>query len=292
MKKIIITLVILLINIPFIKAETIEEKILENKTYINNEGVAISQENYDKIKDLLKDDEIENIDANIYDKIKNSEKAVAYETTIIKTEYIKIGNDTFVIDQEIIGNDNLNDISVTSATEGSVVHTTNYKQLHLWVFSNSDGTYTFVIQNSWKKIPSNKSFDVLAFRWEGNVTENKNTIYGEQNYKTSTSQVNPPYIEYQYGNGNYKYESNGVGLSQNLVNGDYYYVNQLEITASCSGTIKIYGTYQHAQGNLTLLDSKSYSISSGGLGNVLYYSNSTIRNTYDNMQGLSVSFIA
>ena len=163
----------MLINIPFIKAETIEEKILENKTYINNEGVAISQENYDKIKDLLKDDEIENIDANIYDKIKNSEKAVAYETTIIKTEYIKIGNDTFVLDQEITGNDNLNDISVTSTTEGSVVHTTNYKQLHLWVFSNSDGTYTFVIQNSWKKIPSNKSFDVLAFRWEGNVTENE-----------------------------------------------------------------------------------------------------------------------
>lgn len=292
MKKTIIFLVMLLINIPFVNAETIEEKILENKTYTNNEGVTINQENYNKIKDLLEDIEIENIDENIYQKINNSEKAVAYETTIIETEYVKIGNDTFVLNQKVITNDELNDISTASTTEGSVVHTTSYKQLHLWVFSNSDGTYTFVIQNSWKKIPSNKSFDVLAFRWEGTVTENKNTIYGEQIYKISTSQVNPPFIEYQYGNGNYKYESNGVGLSQNLVNGDYYYVNQLEITASCSGTIKLYGTYQHAQGDLTLSDSKSYSISSSGLGNVLYYSNSTIRNTYDNMQGISVSFIA
>lgn len=164
--------------------------------------------------------------------------------------------------------------------------------MHLWVFLNDNGSHTFVIQNSWKKIPTTKSFDVIALRWEGSVVETQSSTYGEQIYKNTTSQVNPPYITYQYNNGNYNYLDNGVGLSQNLVNGDYYYVNQLEITAYCSGTINVYGTYQHAQNSLTLTESKSYTLNSSGLGNVLYYSNSTIRNSYDNMQGISVSFIA
>ena len=52
-----------------------------------------------------------------------------------------------------------------------------------------------------------------------------------------------------------------------------------------------YVTYQHATSALTLANSKSYTFSSSGLGGVLYYSNSTIRNKYDGMQGLSMNYV-
>ena len=56
-------------------------------------------------------------------------------------------------------------------------------------------------------------------------------------------------------------------------------------------TMAGYVTYQQASSALTLANSKSYTFSSSGLGGVLYYSNSTIRNKYDGMQGLSMNYV-
>lgn len=51
-----------------------------------------------------------------------------------------------------------------------------------------------------------------------------------------------------------------------------------------------YGTYQHARNsNITLTQAKSYTFNSNGLGGVVYFNNSTVKNYYDGMQGLSSS---
>lgn len=52
----------------------------------------------------------------------------------------------------------------------------------------------------------------------------------------------------------------------------------------------VYGSYQHASNsNITLAQAKSYSIQAGGLGNVIYFSNATVRKYYDGMQGVSTT---
>ena len=51
----------------------------------------------------------------------------------------------------------------------------------------------------------------------------------------------------------------------------------------------VFTTYQHAQSSLTRDQSKSYTLSPGGLGDVLYYSNTTIRNKYDDMSGIELT---
>lgn len=49
----------------------------------------------------------------------------------------------------------------------------------------------------------------------------------------------------------------------------------------------MYVTYQHSRNyNTTLPESKSYSFGSSGLGGVLVYNQSYIKNMYDNMPGI------
>lgn len=87
---------------------------------------------------------------------------------------------------------------------------------------------------------------------------------------------------------NYQEFSKGAGISQNLVNNSTYYYHTLAATVSCSaGTI--YGSYQHAQGNLTLAQSKSYILSSNGYGGVVKFTDSTALSTYDKMGGISLT---
>lgn len=87
MKKIIIAL-IFAINITIVNAQTTDSKINSTWTYENKNGIIINENNYDKIKEVMTLEELENIDENIYKKIENSDKVVAYETITIETKYI------------------------------------------------------------------------------------------------------------------------------------------------------------------------------------------------------------
>jgi hypothetical protein len=49
----------------------------------------------------------------------------------------------------------------------------------------------------------------------------------------------------------------------------------------------VYGAYEHATSEVTLAQSKKYSIASGGMGNVFDFKNS-VWNKYDNTPGLHV----
>lgn len=65
---------------------------------------------------------------------------------------------------------------------------------------------------------------------------------------------------------------------------------QLELHLAKPVGDPMYATYQHARNsNITLSQAKSYTFKSGGLGNVVYFSNSTVRNYYDGMQGVQAN---
>lgn len=288
MKKTLFAILMMLL-VTNVNASSIESEIYEKGQYTNTNNVTIDLDNYNKIKSLMSESEIENIDARFYEAIKVSNDIKNIESAIIESTYLTVGNDEFLVNENILTQDEYN-TRVKSRTSENDVYKIEYKQIHLMASEENNEKMSFYIQNVWQKTPKIKSFDVIALRWSGTVTPDKNSANGIQDYKSTLQQVNPPTITYANTSGNMKYFSNGVGLSQNLVDDASYYVNVLSINATCSGIVNLYGTYQHAQSDLSLTQSQNYTISSSGLGKVLYYSDTSIRNTYDNTAGLLVSF--
>ncbi len=122
---------------------------------------------------------------------------------------------------------------------------------------------------------------------KNNIEITSEDYSGEQEFKRDGT---ISYVNYPDTDDNYEVFSHGIGLSQNLVDNASNYYNSLDIYAECTGNVTLYGTYQHAVTDLTLSDSKRYTLGADGMGNVLIFANNTIANKYDNTQGLNISF--
>ena len=288
MKKIIFALIILL-SIPKVNALSIEEKILRDGYYINSESVTIDLENYNKIKDKMSEIEIENMTSRTYEIIEDSIELAAYEEAVFETKYTTIAGDVFILEENELSLEEYENLS-QNPQPASISYETTYK--YLKIFATKEGTqkYQISVQNNWKKIPANKSFDVIAVRWGSGVVNLGTDYSGVQDYKITPTEVNPDSVDYIQGETpNFKTSSNGLGLSQNLVNGEYYYTNVLTAMITCSGTVDLYGAYQHAQGDVTLAQSQQYIFSSSGYGKVILFNTTTLANTYDGMSGVNTT---
>lgn len=148
------------------------------------------------------------------------------------------------------------------------------------------------ITNTWLSIPATKSFDVIALRPASNsmtVNINKNTISGYQKWDGQ-------YVNYDKSSANTKVSSSftgngGLGISMNIVDGVTSSLENSMTVYFLSGAdpFNIYGTYQHAQSDVSLSESQNYSFSSSGLGNVLNFA-SSVKSKYDAMQGVYLSY--
>lgn len=135
---------------------------------------------------------------------------------------------------------------------------------------------------SWFVLPQIKKYDVLAARW--NTSNSSDYFYG-----TQVCDSNTMFSDYYLTTTpNVKSENYGLGVTMNLHDSAQTQIDlSYGIEDSNSFGNVVYGTYQHARNsNITMNGSLSYTFSSSGLGGVLYYSNSTIRNYYDGMQGI------
>lgn len=152
---------------------------------------------------------------------------------------------------------------------------TEYKKLAI---TTSNNIVNLTLE--WKNMPKYRSYDVIAIRGE-NVNFNTSGILGTQFYNNDN-------INYTSQTKNTKVYSNGVGISMNLVDNASSYT--LELKASYTKTnanAKIYGSYQHAQTNVTLAQSQKYTISSNGYGSVVQF-DSDVKKYYDGMNGVSI----
>ena len=129
---------------------------------------------------------------------------------------------------------------------------------------------TIGISCAWKKSPSVRSYDVIGTRLSGpsiaSGVASKITYSGGTIYPSATKQP-----------------SNGYGAVLKLPNSGNSIIASTTFTVSGSG--RIYGSYQHAKTSVSLNNANSYSIGSGGLGNVFIYS-SSIASKYDQMGGV------
>lgn len=144
-------------------------------------------------------------------------------------------------------------------------HSTEYKTLNL---SCSGGVCRIVLD--WKKEPLIKSYDVFGILNSNNVFVSG--MIFRQEYNGSSYSKNYPQTF-----------SNGYGTSFKL-NGK----GTIYLTFAVSGHGTIYASYQHAKKNISLENSKKYTLSTNGYGSVFLF-NSGISSYYDGMSGVSLS---
>lgn len=122
---------------------------------------------------------------------------------------------------------------------------------------------------TWKGNPTIKSYDVMgAYLENTQLTNSPKTVIGQKSY-TDIKQFN-----------------NGFGVSILLPKYDSAPVINQTFRVSKGGTV--YASYQHAIKNISLDDSKNYTLSKAGYGGVFKF-NGTATSTYDRMNGVSIS---
>ncbi len=166
---------------------------------------------------------------------------------------------------------------------------TSYKRLDMYVYDEG-GIYEADMFLKWKGVPKARSYDVFAMRGQGMALV-ANSESGLQTYYKGSNSYK---IDYPYNCANILINgTTGYGFSMNLVNGSditgYELYNSAFFKKSITGTAKIFGTYQHATRDVTLAQSKSYSINANGLGGVIFFNDGTLESYYDDMNGVYVS---
>lgn len=179
----------------------------------------------------------------------------------------------------------------TNATKNTTTRGASYKTTYknIQIVSiplNSANTYSIDLTTLWLKSPYIKSYDVIAMRTD-DATVTEGTQEGTQAYIYSNGNVG--YVNYSNNGTNMVKASNGFGISMNLVDDANTYQCTIEaIVTATTEWATVYGSYQHAATNVTLSQSKSYTISHNGYGKVINFA-TAVQNDYDGMQGVSIA---
>lgn len=172
-------------------------------------------------------------------------------------------------------------------TSRAASHTTSYKNIQITATTTgSKNGYLIGVINLWLLEPYIKSYDVIAMRTD-DATIVEGTQYGTQTYKKANNTYG--HVEYSNGGNNMVKASNGFGISMNLVDeGTIFECSIDAVVTATTEWAEVFGSYQHAASNVTLAQSKSYTISHNGYGEVINFATG-IEGVYDAMQGVSIA---
>lgn len=257
-------------------------------TIVNQNGVEMTLEEYTNLKKIHSDLYIDTMTQDDFDQKMNMDFDTAQTVKkFYKTEYNHLNGQTSsteVSELEYMqaGMNNNGDMPQATYIE------TGYEWLALGVVKTTDFTAYATITAHWKSLPTVRSYDVIAMRFT-NMSVINGTQQGKQFYRINGTNN---YIAYEFNGSNTNNQSNGFGISMNLLNTD---VDELECEADTSLVIDNYvaltfASYQHAEQAVTLSESMNYTLTSIGLGSVIHFLNTSTMNKYDGMEGLYTYF--
>lgn len=251
--------------------------------YINQNGVVISESDYNNFKLIFTDARIASMDENEYNRYKSMN--LDYNTLQSTTRYIKttIDNVTGDVTNSYITQEEYESAVKPPQTRSTMIETA-YKYIQLNLVRVGDEHAFFTFAAIWKIMPATRSFDVIGVRFS-NMQVVNGTQQGKQIYKLVGS-TSHDFVQYNFNGTNINNFDNGFGISMNLVNSD---IESLESTIDSSMRINafpagLFTSYQHVVRNITLAQSKNYTIGAG-LGSVFLF-NDDIDAYYDGMAGV------
>ena len=279
--------------------------------YVNAVGAIISSSEYEILDSVFNESTIQNLpqeSVNYYlENIHNLEfdkKIVLTTNKIDKNGFVLEKNEAIITEDEISlykNNDNyvvLSDNKIYNISNQNInskikneewQYSTDMKMIQMTYNPiNYGSAYEIIVEVEWLDEPLIKQYDVLAVRWDESVSKNNVLDYiATQTAKNSAGNYLDSQNYYLDGT-NMKRTTYGIGQSMNLFNSGHTFELSMRIDLENDVGDVVYATYQHARHSSanTLAISQAYTFSNSGLGNVLYYSNSTYRNYYDGMQGI------
>lgn len=276
-KFMILALISILFVIPY---------VVNAESITNNNGVVISEQEYNDFLKIYSSDYIMNMSEAKYNKLKTLNfNDITTSTKYIETTYnqnLQLTTEREVTEQEY---NNYNPV-MPLLDDGAASYETTMKKLVMSIVGGTTWNYATVVA-TWKAIPSTRSYDLIGFYGYG-FEFSDGTQGGEQVYI-----LNGAYneISYAWNGTNIQKHSNGFGISMNIVNSDITYL-QLIADVDVKATVDhptLYASYQHAQRELSLEDSQSYTLGGSGLGSVFIFPYS-ISQKYDAMSGVYVGY--
>ena len=211
-----------------------------------------------------------------------------YQEEYIKITTYYINGEVSLTHEENITEEEYNNINPTKGTNCSSssypnCYETEYKALMLatYIYNNK---YRAEMILSWKKVPVVTKYDDFGVRWTGTTT-----LYNVTGRQEATRNGSSVTTNYTMNGSTTKTASYGAGITMNMYDNATDHRMYMDVSWNSNpGTI--YVSYQHARNSaINQTQAMNYSFSSSGLGDVFYFSNTTVRGYYDGMQGLSSS---
>ncbi len=257
------------------------------KTIINNNGVEMTEEEYNNFLKIHDQRYVMLMTEEDYDRLKDLDYSdVKKETKYTVSTYNEHLNLTAEreISKEEYGN--FGNVASPLLDNGNNYFASTAKSISISLMGGNNWNYVSV-DVAWKGIPKTRSFDVMGIRGYGFEFRNGSQI-GRQIYKLNGSYK---VIDYSWNGTNIKRLDNGFGISMNIVNDD---IDDLMLSVECDVTPTeshptIYGSYQHAVQNVSLTESQNYYLGIAGLGNVFVFPyNTSVK--YDGMTGVRIEY--
>lgn len=227
--------------------------------YTSNNGVNLTEQEYNILNDMYTLDYVENLTMSEYAMF--LDLGLDLDNTTVSSIEVEL--------PEIVP------ISSADAAKSNV-HQTSAKKLSITA-SCEYGYCSMANSLTWLKSPSVRSYDVFGSRFSSGVT------YSGSRAATTYMSVNGSASGYTV----HDFFSNGFGISLKLPTGT---ISSLAFTQAyrVEGDGVVFASYQHAAQTVTRLISKQYHIASGGYGGVFdFYSNAVGK--YDQMGGVYIS---
>ena len=287
LKTIVTIIASITLFVPFVSAD--------ETYYTNMNGATLNKEQYDR---LVKEFGYNTVATMSVSQIESVKDVTDFHTKTIskniRTEYYYnragelIDSVSYEISDEEMEKGFTEGITTYSLLGNGVQK--DYSDRVLTMTGRSTNPKIITITNTWKKIPSVKSVDVIALRPGGvnGTVAIFNINSGYSGYQLHDGELQ----NYPVGDDNYNIDesfngSGGVGLSQNIYNSTTTSLeNSLTVSFACAKyQFLVYGTYAHAIKYISLENSKKYSIHYSGFGSVILF-NSSVKSYYESAEGL------
>lgn len=272
--KLVISVAIFIIamgNSSLIYAETDTEAY-----YISYYGAELTKEQYENMLTVYDKDTIFYMSPDLIDELKDEELHVYMEKEL---EDERLNPPSVATAYEVGG-------AMRSSDNWNAYWETEYKILTMRI-SGAASVKTVTLTTKWKKLTQSRYYDVMGFR-----TKAKDVVFKMSDAQTlvATQKADGLIVgNYNINSSGVKICSEGIGLSVLL---DKNAKKSLEFSmtvkfGSGADPFHVYGTYQHAQKEVTESQSKKYSINSSGYGGVFDF-DSSVAGKYDKTEGLYV----
>ena len=218
--------------------------------YTNPNGISLTEKEYNYTKTMFNEHFLEIMNQEDYEFIKRSNvNDSEVEITIKEPDYIQSRTSSYVETQA-------KRLAISKSCTNSIC--------------------TVIMTNTWKYEPKVKSYDVMGAKFSN--TSRYDDGYAAIWKVNGTNHVCSEYVT----------NANGIGCSYKLPSdstADIYTYMTFEVYET--GGL-VYGSYQHATSSVTLSQSKNYTFSLGGYGNVFLFNTTKAKDSYDGMGGVSM----